>query len=69
MIGAEELTFLSPTTTVCSLGPMTLEELEITHIKAALDACRGNISRAAKQLGVDRSTLMRKMKRYHLARS
>jgi len=69
MIGAEELTFLSPTATVCSLGPMTLEELEITHIKAALDACRGNISRAAKQLGVDRSTLMRKMKRYHLARS
>ena len=69
MIGAEELTFLSPTATVCSLGPMTLEELEITHIKATLDACRGNISRTAKQLGVDRSTLMRKMKRYQLARS
>lgn len=69
MIGAEELTFLSPPANVCSYGPMTLEELEITHIKAALDTCNGNISRASKQLGVDRSTLMRKMKRYQLARS
>jgi DNA-binding NtrC family response regulator len=69
MIGAEELTFLSASANVRSLGPMTLQELEITHIKDALDACSGNISRASKRLGVDRSTLMRKMKRYHLARS
>jgi DNA-binding NtrC family response regulator len=69
MIGAEELTFLNPHAGVCSLGPMTLEELEINHIKAALDACNGNISRASRWLGVDRSTLMRKMKRHDLTRS
>jgi DNA-binding NtrC family response regulator len=69
MIGAEELTFLNPPAAVCSLGPMTLEELEINHIKAALDACGGNISRASRWLGVDRSTLMRKMKRHDLTRS
>jgi DNA-binding NtrC family response regulator len=69
MIGAEELTFLTPRADPCSFGAMTLEELEISHIKAALDVCNGNITRAAKQLGVDRSTLMRKMKRYQFARS
>ncbi len=68
MIGAEELTFLASGTDICSLGPMTLEELEITHIRATLEACNGNITRASKQLGVDRSTLMRKMKRYQLVR-
>jgi DNA-binding NtrC family response regulator len=68
MIGAEELTFLNPHAGVCALGPMTLQELGINHIKAALDACNGNISRASKWLGVDRSTLMRKMKRFDLTR-
>lgn len=68
MIGAEELTFLAPSADICALGPMTLEELEISHIRATLDACNGNITRASRQLGVDRSTLMRKMKRYQLVR-
>jgi DNA-binding NtrC family response regulator len=69
MIGAEELTFLNPHAGVCSLGPMTLQELEINHIKAVLDTCNGNISRASKWLGIDRSTLMRKMKRLDLTHS
>jgi DNA-binding NtrC family response regulator len=69
MIGAAELTFLNPRPDACSFGSMTLEELEINHIKAVLDACNGNIIRASSRLGVNRSTLMRKMKRYQLARS
>jgi len=48
---------------------MTLEDLEINHIKATLDASNGNVIRASRALGVNRSTLMRKMKRYNLTRS
>jgi DNA-binding NtrC family response regulator len=68
MIGVEELTFLTPATPECQLGTMTLQEVEISHVKAALVACNWNISRAAGQLGIDRSTLNRKLKRYNLAR-
>lgn len=68
MIGAEELTFLNPPDTITP-SRSSLRELEINHIKAVLETCNGNIVRAAKQLGVDRSTLTRKMKRYNLARS
>jgi len=68
MIGVEELTFLNPATPECQLGTMTLQEVEISHVKAALVACNWNISRAAGQLGIDRSTLNRKLKRYNLAR-
>ncbi len=69
MIGAEELTFLNPRQDVCATGAMTLLEVEINHIRSALDTCNGNVIRASKLLGIDRSTLMRKMKRYQLARS
>lgn len=68
MIGAKELTFLNATGADCQLGTLTLKEVEISHIRAALEACNWNISRAAKQLGIDRSTLNRKIKRYHLTR-
>ncbi len=51
------------------MGAMTLRELEINQIKATLESCNGNIVRASKKLGIDRSTLMRKMKRYQLDRS
>ncbi|MBC8327721.1 MAG: sigma-54-dependent Fis family transcriptional regulator [Planctomycetes bacterium] len=46
----------------------TLEELEQTHIAATLDQCRWNISEAARVLGIDRSTLYHKMKRYRIDR-
>jgi len=68
MIGAKELTFLNSPSAECQLGTLTLKELEISHVRAALEACNWNISRAAKQLGIDRSTLNRKIKRYHLTR-
>ncbi len=69
MIGTEELTFLNPVVNAAPPGRSSLRELEINHIKATLEACNGNVVQASRQLGVDRTTLMRKMKRYNLARS
>ena len=68
MIGATELSFLQPDVEECHFGTMTLKEMEISHIKAALESTDGNISQAARQLGIDRGTLARKMKRYQLNR-
>ncbi len=44
--------------------PISLEQLEKEHILATLTAYKGNKSRAAVVLGVERSTLDRKLKRY-----
>ncbi len=41
----------------------TLEETEIEQIRQALRAAKGNRSRAAEMLGIDRSTLYRKLRR------
>jgi two-component system response regulator HydG len=68
MIGARELRFLQDREDDCQLGTMTLKEMEIRHIQATLEACDGNITRAAKQLGIDRVTLSRKLKRYAIGR-
>ncbi len=43
-------------------GPMTLAELETAHIKAVLHRCGGNQTLAAKQLGISRTSLWRKMR-------
>jgi transcriptional regulator of acetoin/glycerol metabolism len=40
-----------------------LEELSRSAIRQALDSCRGNISQAARMLGISRQTLYRKMAR------
>lgn len=68
MIRAKELTFLNTPSAECQLGTLTLREVEISHVRAALEACNWNISHAAKQLGIDRSTLNRKIKLYHMIR-
>jgi transcriptional regulator with GAF, ATPase, and Fis domain len=45
-------------------GPVaTLEETEVEQIRQALRSARGNRSRAAEMLGIDRSTLYRKLRR------
>ncbi|MBI3584671.1 MAG: sigma-54-dependent Fis family transcriptional regulator [Nitrospinae bacterium] len=48
------------------LSSASLEFSEINHIKEQLEACRWNISRTAKSLGIDRRTLQRKMIRYNI---
>jgi transcriptional regulator with PAS, ATPase and Fis domain len=68
MIGVEELCFLQTRADDCNLGTLTLQEAELRHLRAALDACGWNITRAAKQLGIDRVTLARKMKRHDISK-
>ncbi len=44
--------------------PITLAELERRHILAMLEHSGGNKTKASQQLGIERSTLDRKLKRY-----
>lgn len=46
--------------------PESLEESERRHIALALGHTDGNRSRAAKLLGISRSTLIAKIRRYQL---
>jgi DNA-binding NtrC family response regulator len=68
MIGAEEFEYLETRGNDRRLGEMTLKEAEIRHLRVALAANGWNISRTARQLGIDRVTLSRKMKRHHIRR-
>ena len=49
-------------------GPASLEEVERRHICGVLHETAGNISQAARILGIDRATLYNKMKRYQIRR-
>jgi two-component system response regulator AtoC len=46
--------------------PMTLEEVERAHIERSLGAHRGNRTHAARELGISRATLIKKIKEYGL---
>ena len=56
--------FFKNATTTKSNIPLTLEEMEKQMIIDALDKDDGNLSLAAKQLGVTRQTLYNKLKKY-----
>jgi DNA-binding protein Fis len=45
---------------------MTLAQLEAEHIRRVLVHTAGNTTKAAKLLGISRSTLWRKMREYEL---
>ena len=47
-------------------SPKTLEILEKQHIMEILDRNKGNISKSAKDLGIDRVTLYNKIKKYEI---
>lgn len=49
-------------------GDVTLEELEQQHILGVLERTQWNKSQAAQVLGIERSTLDRKLKRYRVSR-
>jgi len=54
----------APTRAPAAAGPVaTLEQTEVEQIRQALRAAKGNRSRAAEMLGIDRSTLYRKLRR------
>jgi len=48
--------------------PLTLEDMERNHIIRTLEHVQWNKSLASKQLGIERTTLDRKIKRYDLDR-
>jgi Nif-specific regulatory protein len=50
-----------------SSEPASLEDIERRHIRATLNLTGWNKSRAATILGIERSTLDRKIRRYELA--
>jgi two-component system response regulator HydG len=43
---------------------LALAEIERDHILRVFRSCRGNILKAAQTLGIDRSTLARRLRRY-----
>jgi len=45
-------------------GGRTLDEVERAHIEKVVSECESNLSRAARVLGIDRTTLYHKLKRY-----
>jgi transcriptional regulator of acetoin/glycerol metabolism len=45
---------------------MTIAQLEAEHIRRVLEHVAGNTTKAAKSLGISRSTLWRKMRQYSL---
>ena len=55
-----EVSAVSPTMPVT--GEVRLEHIELQAISSALENHRGNVSAAARQLGVSRNTIYRKLK-------
>ena len=60
----------APVLTMVALDPagpvLTLDELERRHILAVLDACEGGKTKAAALLGINRTTLWKKLRQYGL---
>lgn len=48
-------------------GSLKVEDLELNAIKQAIEKHNGNLSNAAKEMGIGRSTLYRKMEKYGLS--
>ncbi|MEW5724563.1 MAG: sigma-54 dependent transcriptional regulator [Thermodesulfobacteriota bacterium] len=67
IIEAEDLVFLRPEAPAAP-GGASLEEVEADHIKRTLADCQGNVSRAARILGINRSTLTRRLKKLGLTK-
>ncbi len=60
----EELTEMPSVPEGINRLPQNLEELSMSAIRQTLEKCRGNVSKAARLLGISRQTLYRKLKSY-----
>lgn len=49
---------------LAALASERLGDVEREHILRVLDACGGNVSAAARRLGIYRSSLQRRLRRY-----
>jgi DNA-binding NtrC family response regulator len=70
-IGADDLRFSAPSSTSESpddpaLNTLNLDDLEQTAVRQALSKHGGNVSRAAKELGISRRALYRRIEKYGL---
>jgi DNA-binding NtrC family response regulator len=73
VLGAEDFAFLARPAAPAAPGlslpaGLTLQELEREYITATLRRTEGNVKAAAEALGIDRSTLYEKVKRYEIPR-
>ena len=73
VLGAEDFAFLSRPAPEAAAGlslpaGLTLQDLEREYIAATLQRTQGNVKAAAEALGIDRSTLYEKVKRYDIPR-
>jgi DNA-binding NtrC family response regulator len=72
VLGVEDFAFLArPATASPDLSlpaGLTLQDLEKEYIAATLRRTQGNVKAAAEALGIDRSTLYEKLKRYDIRR-
>ena len=66
LIEAHHLVF-DRSATVPHTHPLTLEQLERLHIEDALRAERGHVPSAARRLGIPRSSLYEKLKRFDIS--
>ncbi len=55
-----------PTVNTPTAGVQKMEELEAQAIENAIVQYKGNLTEAAKALGIGRATLYRKVKQYHI---
>jgi two-component system response regulator HydG len=65
-ITPQDLSLGLPPTAVGSVGRATLKELQRSHIISALERHGGNQVKAARELGIGRNTLWRRLKEYGL---
>ena len=63
-LGAAPASPVAVVSTSTSYQPITLDDMEKAHIFATLEYAEGNKTKASQILGIERSTLDRKLKRY-----
>ena len=68
-IGAQDILLGAPARGPALLESMTLEDAERHLIQRALARCGGNVSEAAKELGLSRSALYRRLQHHGLKAS
>ncbi len=65
-IEAGEWWLPTPPVSACAKELSRLQQLERNHILERLEACKGNLGLVAKDLGISRTTLWRRMKEYQI---
>jgi two-component system response regulator HydG len=66
-ITQEDMPFVVPQAQPPEAGKLSLEEMERQHIARILAAENGNISNTARILGINRTTLYHKIKKYGIS--